>query len=287
MELLVVIVVTGVLLGILVPALANTKRSALSVISKNNKRQVTMGVLCYSGDNNDKFPDSVARLGTTKRWSWTEPTMLAGFQGKSPAKHRSMSGYLRDYIESSSSMFCPSSPSKYPFAQEAWQAGDSWDNPESNTAAEDPLYGNYCFYWNYVGYLAETGRPFVGPGSINTKGWQSKLMITDYFGYGHWRNELAYGDRKAYGSCEKLDRGDITPGTSVSCNFFSVLDANGEIKTESMNVKLNASYVDGHVETYTPADVMSLKISVKPNGTLPYPDNISPGGTFYIPKDNR
>lgn len=286
-ELLVVIAIISLLMGILMPALSKVKKTARSLISKNNKRQIVLGVLSYSTDQDGRFPESVAKQGQATIWSWREPTVLAGFKKQTPSTHRSVSEYLRSYVESSSTMFCPSSPSKYPFAKEAWDAGDKWDNPESNTAVEDPLFGTYCLYWNYIGYLEETGRPFIGPRSNNQRRYESKLLISDYFGYGHWRNELEYNSRQAFGSCEPFPRKSVTPGTSVSCDFWSLLNQSEDITPESINVKLSAGFVDGHVETYTPSDVTGMKISIKPDGSAPYPDHISSGGIFYIPKNHR
>ena len=286
-ELLVVIAILSLLMGILIPALSKVKKSARSLISKNNQRQVVFGVSTYSMDQDGRFPESVAKQGQTAIWSWREPTVLAGFKNQTPATHRSVSEYLRSYIESASTMFCPSSPSIYPFAKDAWDAGDKWNNPDSNTAVEDPLFGNYCLYWNYIGYLEETGHPFVGPRSMNQRHNESKLLISDYFGYGHWRNELAYNSREAFGSCEKFEKKSITPGTAVSCDFWSIFNQSGDMTPNSINIKLSAGFVDGHVETYTSDDVTGMKISITPDGSKPYPDAISPGGTFYIPRNNR
>lgn len=283
-ELLVVLFVCSLLIGILLPALSKAKKAARSLISANNQKQIVLGVLCYSSDSDGGFPDSVAKLGKVNRWSWREPQTLAGYKKSTPATYRSVSEFLRPYIESSSTMFCPSSPSKYPFAQDAWQAGDGWDNPDTANAAEDPLFGTYCLYWNYVGYLVKTKKPFVGPRSIGQKRSESKLLISDYFGYGHWRNEMAYASRNAIGSCEKFNKVSITPGTTVSCDFWSRDYNNAVISLDSIDVKLNAGFTDGHVEKYTSKDVTGMKISIKPDGSVPYPDNISPGGTYYIPE---
>jgi prepilin-type N-terminal cleavage/methylation domain-containing protein len=283
-ELLVVISVCALLLSILVPTLSKVKRAARSLISANNQKQITNSVLCYSSDANGRYPDSVAKVGKSTRWNWRQPQTLAGYKKTTPATYRSVSEFLRPYLESSSTMSCPSAPSKYPYAEEAWQAGDSWDNPDTTVAAEDPLYGTYCLYWNYVGYLVETGKPFIGPRSVGQKRTESKLLVSDYFGYGHWRNELVYSTRNAFGSCEKFTGASVTPGTDVSCNFWSRDNTAADISIDSIDVKFYAGYTDGHVEKFTSREVTPMKISIKPDGTKPYPDNISPGGTYYIPK---
>lgn len=285
-ELLVVLFILALLGSILVPALRKAKRSAMSIVSRVNQRQTVTGTLCYGADENGRFPESVATLGTGTRWSWREPTVLTGFQKRSPTIYRSVSQYLRPYLESAPTLFCPSSPTKYDYMNEAWLAGDAWDNPDPGTALEDSLFGNYCLYWNYIGYLEDKGVPFIGPRSSSGRNGESKLLISDYFGYGHWRNELTYGSRQAWGSCEKLPSAGITVGTSVACDFWSCYSFDQQIPLEAINTKLSAGYVDGHVESYNPADTIIMKISIKPDGTAPYPDNISPGGIFYLPRNS-
>jgi len=285
-EFLTVLFITALLLSILVPAFQKAKRSAISLLSSQNQREVVTGALCYSTDQDSRFPESVATLGTESRWSWREPTVLTGFQKRSPAFHRSVSEYLRNYIETASTLFCPSAPSRYEFADQVWVTGDAWDNPSPDTGIEDPLFGNYCLYWNYVGYLAEKNKPFIGPRSTTQGKFESKLMISDYFGYGHWRNELTYGSRNAYGSCEKMSRAGITAGTSVACDFWSLFNPNSDILPQSLDLSLRAGYVDGHVEKFAPTDTLILKVSMTPDGQIPYPDNVGPAGTVYIPQNS-
>jgi len=284
-ELLVVLFILGLLFSILLPTLQKARRSALTLLSSNNQRNVVLGVSCYALDQDDQFPQSVATLGSGIRWTWREPTVLIGFQKRSPDLNRSVSQYLRDYIDKASSLFCPCAPSPYPYAEEAWAAGDAWDNPEPDTDSEDPLFGNYCLYWNYVGYLGEN-RPFIGPRSTAGGRRESQLLISDYFGYGHWRNELTYGSRNAYGSCEKLPDAGITKGTAVACDFWSVFNSENTVSLESISLTLHAGYTDGHVEKFTPADVMPMRISMTRDGLVPYPDNIGPGGIIYIPRNH-
>ncbi len=285
-ELLTVLFILALLSSILVPSLQKAKRAAFSLLSSRNQHETITGVLCYSTDQDGHFPESVATLGTDWRWTWREPSVLTGSEKRSPAHYRSASEYLRNYIETASTLFCPGAPSRYEFAEQAWAAGDTWDNPSPDTAMNDPLFGNYCLYWNYVGYLEERQKPFIGPRSTTQKKSESKLMISDYYGYGHWRNELTYGSRNAYGSCEKMAQANVTKGTSVACDFWSLFNPNGDISFQSMDLNLQAGYVDGHVEKFMPADTVILKVSMTPDGQTPYPDNVGPAGTFYIPRNS-
>lgn len=279
--------ILALLMSILIPALQKAKRSAVDLLSTKNQRDILTGSLCYATDQNDRFPESVATLGTGTRWSWREPTVITGFQKRSPAYHRAVSEYLGNYVETALTMFCPSAPSRYEFIDQVWAGGDAWDNPNPDTGTEDPLFGTYGLYWNYVGYLEGRDKPFIGPRSTSQGKYESKLMIADYFGYGHWRNELTYGSRDAYGSCEKMSGSGITAGTSVACDFWSLFNRDGNITPESIDVHLKAGYVDGHVETFAPSETITLKVSMTPDGRIPYPDNVGPAGTFYIPQNSR
>ena len=127
---------------------------------------------------------------------------------------------------------------------------------------------------------------FVGPRSAAGGGTESKLLISDYFGYGYWRNELTYGSRDAYGSCEKMERAKITKGTSVACDFWSLLNSENKMPIDSLKVTLIAGYTDGHVRKYSPSDTQVMKVSMTHDGLVPYPDNIGPAGIIYIPRDN-
>ena len=285
-ELLTVILILTVLTAILIPSLRKAKRSALALLSSCNQREVAGGVFCYAADQDGIFPESVATLGTGNRWSWREPTVLTGFQKRSPGMYRSVSQYLGNYIEKASTAFCPGAPSDYEFAQQAWDAGDAWDNPSPDTDLEDPLFGNYCLYWNYIGYLEEKNRPFLGPRSTARRKTESTLLISDYFGYGHWRNELTYGSRNAYGSCEKMARSEVTSGTSVACDFWSLFAPEDSAAADALPGTLHAGFIDGHVEDFSPEEILTLKVSMNPDGTVPYPDTLGPAGTFYIPRDS-
>ena len=286
-ELLTVLAVLSLLLAILVPSLSKAKRKVRALISACNQREIVGAVSLYSVDNNDRFPDSVATLGTSRRWSWREPMVLTGFKKRSPNHHRSVSEYLRGYTEKADTFFCTSAPKKYEYLQEAWDAGDDWDNPDPGTGLVDPVFGTFCLYWNYRGYLVGKNRPFVGPQTAAGRKYESKLLVSDYLGFGHWRNELTYGTREAFGSCEPFSGAGTTPGTAVSTDFWSKPVPREDAKLHAIKVKLHAGYTDGHVESYTPESTTTMKVSVTPDGMIPYPDSIGPGGDFFIPLNGQ
>ena len=199
--------------------------------------------------------------------------MMIGFEKRDPQIHRAMSEYLGQYITDARQLFCPSSPAEYPFLQQAWLAGDNWDNPQT-PLGWDPLIGTYCYYWNYVGFIKGQNQVFRGPSRLGQARGQSQLLMSDYFGYDHWRS------RDSFSSCERLTDGEITPGTWVSAAYWS----RRAITTAQQvgSVRLQAAYTDGHVEVFEPATSVPMHVSIKADGTKPYPDGIGPG-VFYLP----
>lgn len=270
---LVVISITSLLLAILVPTVNSVKRKAYSLLGMRNQREVAIALNFFAADNRDRYPDSVATVGFGDNWNWSDPTKMTGDRHRSPQVHRSMSAYLRDYIEDAATMVCPSSPQKHQYLQEAWDAGDDWNNPDTPVSA-DSFGGTFCFYWNYIGYLSESDSLFRGPIGPASMGRQSQLLVTDYFGYDHWRSPSAFG------SCERLSGAEVVPETWRLSSYWSVP---GDPAVRLPKVRLHAAYTDGHVATYTPAEAVPLRVSLSAKGVPPYPDGTG-AGIFYIPR---
>jgi prepilin-type N-terminal cleavage/methylation domain-containing protein len=273
-ELLVVIAIISALMGILLPALGKAKYQARTLIGTRNQRGIVSGVNLFSMDNDEQYPESVATLGDDSYWNWAEPMMLMAKNARSPRLHRSMSAYLRPYIKDAGMIYCPNAPRRYDYLQEAWDAGDEWDNPETPPGG-DPVYGTYCFYWNYTGYLEDRDYLFRGPQSSSSGRYWSKLLVSDSFSYNHWRS------KDSYSSCEKFGGVSITEGTQLSSAYWS---REGVAGSDAPEVKLHAGYTDGHVETFSSLDTLIMKVIMYPETGEPYPDDIAPGN-FYLPRN--
>ena len=285
-ELLVVISIISILLAIVMPIMNKVRLQAKTAISINNQRQIVLAVNCFAMNNDDCYPESIATIQAGGlNWEWEEPTMMTACKPRDSQKHHSMSAYLHSYIEDASILFSPGAPRKYEYLQQAWDAGDDWSNPDT-PPQPDSVYGTYCFYWNYVGYLGDGKVPFRGPRNQSSGRRQSKLLVSDYFGRGHWRNKNAYGDDNidAYGSSVMFNGAGITPGTEVSSAFWSRLKSDGNISLDTIKAKLNAGYTDGHVESYSPKETVEMMVSEEPDGSSPYTGG-GASGIFYLPRN--
>jgi prepilin-type N-terminal cleavage/methylation domain-containing protein len=274
-ELLVVIAVVSALMGILLPVLGKVRDQARMVIGTNNQRQIVTAVSLFAADNDEQYPESVATIGDYKvYWNWQEPMMLTSYRARSPGMHRSMSAYLHRYIEDADTMYCPNAPQKYKNLQDAWDAGDYWDNPETDPVG-DPVSGTYCFYWNYTGYLEDRDYLFKGPRDSSTSRGHSKLLVSDYFGYDHYRSP------NCYGSCEMFAAASITEGTPLSSAYWSRRISS--VRSSMPEIELQAGYTDGHIEKYSSSDTLTMRVIWKPETSEPYPMGIGPG-LFYLPR---
>ncbi|MFC1793580.1 type II secretion system protein [Planctomycetota bacterium] len=276
-ELLVVISIIALLMAILVPSLSKVRRQARAIVAAQNQKEIVSAITLFASDNNERFPDSVATVGFGNSWNWSDPTKLTGNTHRSPGIHRAMSEHLKSYISDARTMYCPNAPQRYKYLQEAWDAGDEWDYPEDDAFSTDPVGGTYSFYWNYTGYVGGSRGVFRGPQGPASGGRKySKLVVTDYFGYDHWRSPWSHG------SCEQFNGAEINPETwLLSAYWFR----EGEVE-EPPEIELRAGYTDGHVETYSPSDTVPMKVSITADGTTPYPDgrDISPG-IFFLPRN--
>jgi len=274
-ELLVVISITSLLMGILVPVLGKVRRQARAMQGMNNQKEIASALNLFASDNEDRYPGPVAVVSNDNSgWNWSDPTRVITTRAPAWSPHRAMGEYLRSYVPDASTMYCPSAPHKHKYFQQAWDAGDDWDNPDTPMSV-DMMGGTYCFYWNYRGFLPERDAVFRGPQGPASGGRRfSKLLVTDYFGYDHWRMRMAYG------SCEPFRGAGVTPETSLLSAYWSRTNP----AESTPEFRLRAAYTDGHVETYSPSDVTPMRVSVSPDGTVPYLDGTG-YGVLFLPRN--
>lgn len=59
--------------------------------------------------------------------------------------------------------------------------------------------------------------------------------------------------------------------------------ASGGLDLSTINVKLHAAYIDGHVESFTPSEAVPMKAIMDRSANGPYPSGVGPGD-FYLPR---
>ena len=276
-ELLVVLSIISFLMAILLPALGKVRARARRIIGTGNLRQIVTAGNVFSCDNDERYPPSVATIGLGDNWTWQEPTMLTGYLKRTPSTHRSLSGYLRSYIPDAETLFCPNAPIRYKYLQEAWDAGDEWDNPDT-PAVPDPVMGTYCLYWNYTGYLGAEEGLLRGPSGPARGHRESRIVVTDRFGYNHFRGPGAYG------SCERFTQAEVTEGYEISSAYWSRPGQGSIEELSRFDVKLHAGFVDGHVESYLPAETVPMRVILYPETGEPCKDDQPTPGIFYLPR---
>ncbi|MFC1763322.1 hypothetical protein ACFL6U_14740 [Planctomycetota bacterium] len=238
----------------------------------NNQRQVTTALNLFASDHDDRYPQSVAKVGFGDQWNWTTPTALVARDLSALRQPRAVGTYLGDYLSDVSTITCPGAPSQHEQIQQAWELGDDWDNPDT-PLSKDALDGNYNLLWSYVGLLNDK-KLFRGPQRPSGSRHSSDLLLTDYFGFNHYRTP------RAYLSCERFDGANVLPESDKHSSCWTTApDPNKPFP----DVRLNAAYIDGHVETYSSNEAVPMRVIKDRSGNIPYSDDEPTPGSFYLP----
>ena len=275
-ELLTVITIITVLTSISVPAMRGARGFARRLINMRNQRETVLAVNVFACENKDQYPaTTAARSYSNGSWMWQDPRKIKNSRSRFPRENTSMAAYLATYISDPKMLFCPNAPKKYPYWDDAWQQGESWDHPETEPEM-DPVLGAYCFYWNYRGYMATPDGPFVGPTGLNGGPRESRILVSDYVGYNNWR---APG---CVGSCEPLSNAEVAAGTEVSSDFWSVKLDEGQT-LESLDETFYAGYTDGHVGRFSASETVSMRVAGNARASKPFPNILESPGEFFVP----
>ena len=262
-ELLVVISIIALLLAILMPALGKVKEKAAMVVCGNNQKQLIIGVILYSNDETSgKLPPSQSWAGGGNFHRPTELNWYGNSVGRVapdlPGYHHA-SKYLGSYLPDVGVFNCQVSPIK---DDSPWPPiGSKYDTEGVygdfyRTGEFAPLHSTYMLLWNYQGYnhtesaAADTSLGhFEGPKKVGSK---NTLIVQDalfYLPQGQanlvWNTPTA-----AWFSSHRFG------GGNKEVPYFVLQAEETEVLKKG---KLNAGYLDGHVERFSSENAVDVK----------------------------
>jgi prepilin-type N-terminal cleavage/methylation domain-containing protein/prepilin-type processing-associated H-X9-DG protein len=268
-ELLVVIAVIALLMGILMPALGKAREAARMLSCGSNQRQVILALASYAHDNDSRLPPNSAAVGPG---TWHRPNDLNWMQdywslGRRLTdaemetvqdRYHYVGRYLGQILPDGAVFNCPLS---------AIRARDPWPpyGPAAGTYGEFYQTGRYAFLpctyallWNFEGYnppRSGGSRPFDAPNTLadkNTLVLQDTLMYLESNPELSWFPNPADAQYSFYSSHPFTNALRAGPYYGLKTAFSAVLPKNMN------NLKLNAGYLDGHVEKFRAPDALYM-----------------------------
>lgn len=264
-----VISVIALLMAILMPVLRKAREVARMVVCGSNQRQVILGLLTYSHDNNQELPPSPGQDGT--RWHrpndlnfifkfWSKRTPLTDAEMESVEDVYHYAGrYLGTILENSEVFNCPVSKIRDsavwpPYGGVAGTYGEFY-----RTGRYATLPCTYSLLYSFDGFnKASAGaKPFDAPNRTSDK---NALVIQDTLMYLKGNPELAWlpnptDGQYSFHSCHSF------PNDFHAEPYFSLKQLNADLSVlpkEMNGLKLNAGYLDGHVEKFNATETVHL-----------------------------
>lgn len=275
-ELLVSMSILALLTAIAAPGVSTLQRKAIQLRGMNNLKQIHHSLSLFANDHGDRYPPSVSWIGGPSFRQAYHPRRLVSSTRPRGAVHRSMSGYLNEYMSDVSMWTCPSAPEKVPDMQEMWDAGDDYVSRSGSAA----FSGHYCFFWGWTGLIEgeTTNGPrqvFRGPRGPGADRKSSSLLASDCFG------KDINTDLPGYASCEWFAGASESISKDISAIYWLEDKGLGSLRMPSLpEVTLKAAYVDGHVGLYKVSESLARVRVDRGDG---HPNNKD--GYYYIPED--
>jgi prepilin-type N-terminal cleavage/methylation domain-containing protein/prepilin-type processing-associated H-X9-DG protein len=258
-ELLVVIAVIAVLMGILMPALRKARESARMASCGSNQRQLVLGLLTYAESNDTRLPPNPGRDGS----AWHRPNdlnfssafwsqgLITDAQVASVKDSYHYAGrYLGTILENSEVFNCPVSKIRDsaawpPYGESMGTYGEFY---RSGRFASLPC--TYSLLYSFDGFKSLGDKPFDGPNRTVDK---NTLVVQDTLMYMSGNPDLSFSPNPAESSYSYHSSHSFHGGMNNK-PYFSLKQPNADFSTlpTAMNgLKLNAGYLDGHVEKFS------------------------------------
>ncbi|MBL7186088.1 MAG: type II secretion system protein [Phycisphaerae bacterium] len=267
-ELLVAIALIALLMGVLMPALRKAREVARMIACAGNQKQVILALATYAQDNDSRLPPSSADNGgggwhrpndlnwMQQYWSARRPLTDAEMESVKNRYHY-VGKYLGDILKDGKVFNCPLSGIRDddvwpPYGSAAGTYGEFY---RSGRYAFLPC--TYALLWSFEGYNppATGSKPFDAPNTLADK---NTLVIQDTLMYLESNPEVSWYPNPAdayysYYSCHPFtDALRAGPYYGLKMAFSDILPGNMN------NLKLNAGYLDGHVEKFSATDAIYM-----------------------------
>lgn len=259
-ELLVVIAIIALLMSVILPALGKAKQQVKLILCGSNQRQVVQAVLAYQSDNNGHLAPAIAgkqktlfRPGTVVTdpddvSQWHRPVAMSYNTSNAYVLNGGHHGrFMLPYLDSVDVYSCTLAP----LDPEATVEGQSYTFQQGYQGLHDIGDGTYSLLWNYQGFANNTNS-FIGAGS--RKRTAANLLICDSVFFSN--NYASFG----YPGNNQLAMAHPFPGASKETPGYAdrvlyLREYTGGGPAELPEAKLNAGYIDGHVERFSSQDM--------------------------------
>ncbi|MHC4617623.1 MAG: type II secretion system protein [Planctomycetota bacterium] len=251
-ELLVVIAIVSVLMGIGLPVLVSVRCKMSITRDIVHTRQTAGAEIMYAHENDGRFAKTLATIWSPLGgWDSYEPSTLVNVDFP-PREHRNQSEYLGQYLNRADYVDCAEAPSKSPWLAEAWDAGDNWRPGHW-------VMGRKCLWRNFKGWSRD-GRVVEGPKTMYARG-EGRVLVSCLLNHGRYLRPRLMSSARS--------RGAYSENPSTKTNFlwpdFWMRDvAQAEPETAMQSIRLQAGYVDGHVESRNASDTMGVWVTSDP-----------------------
>ncbi|MHC4156570.1 MAG: type II secretion system protein [Planctomycetota bacterium] len=265
-ELLVVMGVMSVVASITLPVLGRIRRKMMATKCMVNTRHLIFAELAYADENDGRFAASYAAICTGDHCDPYYPNTLVNVDSW-PREHRNQSEHFRRYLDKADYLDCPEAPGRTPCLQEAWDAGDDWQPGKW-------LMGTKCFWRNFRGWSV-CGEVVEGPRTLFRRG-EGKVLVSCVVNYGRNRSStlMSSGHFKGAHSGSPTRRNNF-----LWPDFWMGYVPEWQLETAMQSLRLQAGYVDGHVESSDASETMGVWIWADPF----LPVGVSYRGKYFLP----